>query len=96
MRDIIDNNYQLAEKLLKENQDKLHVMAKALIKYETLDAEQIKMIMAGKEPGEPKTWKDDPDFDDKNTKETQSKSNKGESKGSMDSNDNLNNPIKEH
>ena len=68
-------------------------MAKALIKYETLDADQIKMIMAGKEPGEPKTWKDDPDFDDKNTKETQSKSNKGKSKGSMDSNDNLNNPI---
>ncbi|MDY6993141.1 MAG: ATP-dependent metalloprotease, partial [Pseudomonadota bacterium] len=40
----------------------LHVMAKALIKYETLDSEQIDDIMAGKTPKPPKDW-EDPDED---------------------------------
>ncbi len=43
---IIDENYQLAEKILKENADILHAMAKALMKYETIDSEQIDDLMA--------------------------------------------------
>jgi cell division protease FtsH len=56
MRKLITRNYDRAEKLLNENIDKLHAMAKLLIKYETIDSEQIDAIMEGREPGEPKDW----------------------------------------
>lgn len=59
IRSVIDRNYDRAENLLKENMDKLHAMAQALIKYETIDSEQIDAIMKGEEPGEPKDWDDD-------------------------------------
>jgi cell division protease FtsH len=54
IRAIIDRNYQRAKKLLEENMDKLHIMSEALIKYETIDKDQIDDIMAGKEPRPPK------------------------------------------
>lgn len=50
IRAIIDRNYHLAEKVLKENFDKLDLMASALIKFETLDERQIKEVMSGQEP----------------------------------------------
>jgi cell division protease FtsH len=59
VRRIIDTNYARAERLLKENIEKLHMMAKALIRYETIDNEQINDIMAGKQPNPPKGWSDD-------------------------------------
>jgi cell division protease FtsH len=59
IRRIIDTNYERAEKLLKENIDKLHAMAKALIKYETIDKDMIDEIMEGKVPSPPKDWMDD-------------------------------------
>lgn len=59
IRVIIDRNYQRAEELLKSNTDKLHIMAKALIKYETLNSDQIDDIMLGKEPNPPEDWYDD-------------------------------------
>ena len=55
-RAIIDHNYQLAKSLLEKNIDTLHLMADALIKYETIDAEQLADIMQGKSPSEPKGW----------------------------------------
>ncbi len=55
---IIEQNYRRAEKILKESIDKLHAMAQALIKYETINAEQIDDIMAGKIPREPAGWQD--------------------------------------
>jgi len=58
IRNIIDLNYKRAEKLLRENIDKLHIMAEALIKYETIDSEQIDDIMAGKPPRPPQGWAD--------------------------------------
>jgi len=61
VRQIIDRNYQRAENLLKENEKKLHVMAKALMKYETIDMEQVKDIMAGREPRPPADWDDSDD-----------------------------------
>ncbi|KFI21773.1 ATP-dependent zinc metalloprotease FtsH [Nitrosococcus oceani] len=54
IRAIIDRNYLRAKQLLEENMDKLHVMSDALMKYETIDKEQIDDIMAGKEPRPPK------------------------------------------
>ncbi len=56
---IIEVNYKRAEQLLKENIDKLHLMADALMKYETIDEFQIGEIMSGKVPRPPKDWIDD-------------------------------------
>lgn len=53
---IIDKNYKRAEQILNENIDKLHTMAQALIKYETIGQEQIQDIMAGKPMREPEGW----------------------------------------
>jgi len=59
VRRIIDNNYERAKNILTENLDKLHVMADALVKYETIDTDQIDDIMAGKQPRSPDGWEDD-------------------------------------
>lgn len=56
IRKIIDEQYALARKLIEDNQDKMHAMAKALLEWETIDAEQIDEIMSGKEPHPPKDW----------------------------------------
>lgn len=56
IRAIIDRNYQRAEQILKDNADKLEVMTEALMQYETIDSDQIKNIMEGLPPGEPKGW----------------------------------------
>jgi cell division protease FtsH len=56
VRNIIDRNYQRAKKLLTDNMEKLHLMAKALIKYETIDLDQINDVMAGRRPRPPKDW----------------------------------------
>ena len=56
VRSIIDSSYATAEKLLAENVDKLHMMADALMLYETIDASQIDEIMAGNMPSEPRDW----------------------------------------
>jgi cell division protease FtsH len=56
IRLIIDQNYRRAEKLLAGNVDKLHMMAEALIKYETIDADQIDSVMKGIVPNAPKDW----------------------------------------
>nr|BBD50112.1 cell division protein FtsH [Haliea sp. ETY-M] len=56
VRRIIDECYQKAKGILEENVDKLHLMADALMQYETIDAEQIDDIMAGKPPREPADW----------------------------------------
>ena len=56
VRRIIDSNYDHARKLLEENIDKLHAMAKALVKYETIGEVQIKDIMEGREPRPPEDW----------------------------------------
>ncbi|HID24945.1 MAG TPA: ATP-dependent metalloprotease, partial [Thermoplasmata archaeon] len=56
MRVFIDKNYQRAETILKEKESVLHAMADALMKYETIDADQVKNLMAGKESGQPKEW----------------------------------------
>jgi cell division protease FtsH len=58
VRKIIDSNYQRAAGILKENIDKLHVMAKALMKFETIDITQVKDIMEGREPQPPADWED--------------------------------------
>jgi cell division protease FtsH len=56
IRSLIDSNYERSERILRENMDKLHTMAEALIKYETIDREQIDDIMAGRQPRPPQGW----------------------------------------
>jgi len=53
---ISDRNYARANAILNENMDKLKLMADALIKYETIDADQIDDIMSGKPPRVPDDW----------------------------------------
>ena len=59
VRDIVERNYARARETLEGNVDKLHAMADALVKYETLDTEQIDDIMSGKPVRPPQDWMDD-------------------------------------
>jgi cell division protease FtsH len=61
VRKIIDRNYQRAKSILEEHEKKLHAMAEALMKYETLDDSQVKDIMEGREPKPPADWDDSDD-----------------------------------
>ena len=56
VRRIIDQSYHDAVRILKTNIKRLHKMAGALIKYETLDENQIGDIMNDKEPRPPEGW----------------------------------------
>jgi len=58
VRRVIDTNYGHAREILQTNLDKLHSMAEALVKYETIDESQIKDIMAGRAPKPPEGWDD--------------------------------------
>ena len=58
VRKIIDHAYETAKAVLKKHDDQLHIMAEALIKYETIDDTQIKEIMDGKIPSAPAGWDD--------------------------------------
>ena len=58
IRSVIDRNYYRAEKILKENINILHLMADALMKWETIDRWQIDDLMSGKEARPPKEYSD--------------------------------------
>jgi len=60
VRRLIDSNYGRAKNILDTNLEKLHKMADALIKYETIDEQQIKDIMEGRDPKPPQDWDDTP------------------------------------
>ncbi|WP_395344161.1 ATP-dependent zinc metalloprotease FtsH [Ningiella sp. W23] len=59
IKNIIDRNYERAEKLLKENMDILHSMKDALMKYETIDAKQIDDLMERRDVRPPADWERD-------------------------------------
>ncbi|HEY4374306.1 MAG TPA: ATP-dependent zinc metalloprotease FtsH [Burkholderiales bacterium] len=54
IRRILDEQYALARRLIEGNRDKLEAMAKALLEWETIDADQVNDIMAGLPPRPPK------------------------------------------
>jgi cell division protease FtsH len=58
VRKMLDKAYEEARQLLEGNRDKMHAMADALMKYETIDAEQIDAIMQGRAPNPPVGWND--------------------------------------
>ncbi|MCV6615362.1 MAG: ATP-dependent zinc metalloprotease FtsH [Cellvibrionaceae bacterium] len=61
VRRIIDERYELAEKILDDNKDILETMKDALIEYETIDSEQIEDLMQRRDVRPPRDW-DDSDF----------------------------------
>jgi cell division protease FtsH len=65
VRGIVERNYRRAEKILKENIEKLHIMAETLVKYETIGQDQIQDIMADRTIREPASWRRDKDASDK-------------------------------
>jgi len=58
VRSIIDGCYARAAEILEEHVDKLHLMADALMLYETLNTSQIDAIMDGRMPDPPSEWDD--------------------------------------
>ncbi len=64
VRTIIDENYKRAEAILKDKIDILHAMSDALMKYETIDMQQLKALMEGKTPPPPADWSDDDEDSD--------------------------------
>ncbi len=56
VRAILDNAYQRTTKILSDNLDKLHTMARLLLEYETIDVPQIDAIMEGRDPPPPMGW----------------------------------------
>ena len=50
IRRIVDEQYSLSRRLIEENREKVDVMAKALLEWETIDSDQIEDIMAGRPP----------------------------------------------
>jgi cell division protease FtsH len=58
VRRVVETNYKRARTILETNLEKLHAMAEALIKYETIDDVQIKAIMDGRKPEPPEGWED--------------------------------------
>ena len=87
VRKIIDRNYERAKKILKKHEKKLHIMAKVLMKYETIGSDQVLDIMEGREPRIPEEW-DNPD--DKNKKSNVKKSIRKTPKNT------IGRPAKEH
>ncbi|MCW5633628.1 MAG: cell division protein FtsH, partial [Rubrivivax sp.] len=56
VRRIIDEQYNVARRLIEAHKDKMHAMAQSLLEWETIDGDQIDDIMAGKAPRPPKDW----------------------------------------
>jgi cell division protease FtsH len=56
VRDILDKAYARTKQILTDNVDKLHMMAEALLTYETIDVSQIDAILEGRNPGPPLDW----------------------------------------
>ena len=56
VRKVIESSYKRAQEILESHLEKLHAMAGALIKYETINDDQIRDIMAGRDPQPPADW----------------------------------------
>ncbi len=82
VRSVIDRNYERAYKLLTDSLSILHAMAEALVKYETIDADQISDLMAGNPPRPPKDWDENkPNRKNKSVDVTDLKPNEGNELG---------------
>jgi cell division protease FtsH len=92
VRAVIDRNYSRAGTILKENRDKLDMMADALIKYETIDQDQIDDIMSGRTPRPPADWTDQ----DRGQPPAPDSASKVSSQDKKDSDSTIGRPAGEH
>ena len=58
VRRIVEAAHKKASEILQSREPLLHLMADALIKYETIDGKQIDQIMEGQQPDPPADWND--------------------------------------
>ena len=56
IRRILDEQYGVARGILEEKRSIVEAMTNALMEWETIDAEQVKAIMEGREPKPPAGW----------------------------------------
>ena len=56
VRRILDEQYKVAWDLLENNKDMAHSMVKALLEWETIDRDQVRDIIEGREPSPPKVY----------------------------------------
>ena len=61
VRAIVNRNYTRARQILIDNMDILHAMKDALVKYETIEEEQIKQLMNREPVTPPSGWEDSKD-----------------------------------
>ncbi|MDC8805215.1 ATP-dependent zinc metalloprotease FtsH [Halomonas pacifica] len=87
VRRIIDDCYAKAKQILEENRDKLDAMAEALMKYETIDADQLRDIMEGRDPRPPEGWDDDGSGGAGITPDAQAKPDDGEAPSAEEGDD---------
>ncbi len=80
VREVIDTCYTKAQEILREKRDILVLMADALMKYETIDADQIDQLMEGKEPDPPQGWDDDASGPEEDAKVAEKKPKSKDSK----------------
>ncbi|MCK5360078.1 MAG: cell division protein FtsH, partial [Gammaproteobacteria bacterium] len=81
IRRIVDEQYSRARQIVEENKDKMEVMAKALLEWETIDADQIDAIMDGKDPQPPADYSSSDSSKDGSSSD---KSDKKEPEAKMD------------
>ncbi len=77
IKNIVERNYKRARQILEDNMDILHAMSEALIKFETIDKDQIDDIMEGRTPRNPEGWDDNEPPANAQNRSTDSKDNKG-------------------
>jgi cell division protease FtsH len=82
IRSIVDSAHRVAKDLIVSNRDKLELMTEALLKYETIDTNQIDQIMEGKVPDPPEGWDDSGPGDGKKDKDDSANDSVAKSKES--------------
>ncbi|VAX13943.1 Cell division protein FtsH [hydrothermal vent metagenome] len=76
IKNIVERNYKRARQILEDKLDQLHAMADALIKFETIDKDQIDDIMDGRTPRNPDGWDDNEPPSDVQSQPAENKDNK--------------------
>lgn len=82
VKKLLDSAYEKAEDLIRQNRSKLEALAEALLKYETLDAEEVKIIINGGKLDKPTVS----DLLALEQKKAEEKKNKQPSEDSLDGN----------
>jgi cell division protease FtsH len=96
VRSIIDECYSVAQGVLEDNVDKLHLMADALMLYETLDASQIDAVMEGKMPDPPEGWSDSHDDSSDSSNASADQESQASAEPGKDSTGPIGGPAQDH